>query len=662
MSDGLDVKAFITGYLAEAGEHLSSANALLMAIDASQKRRESNPKAVRELFRALHTLKGLSAMVGAEGIVDITHELETLLRAADKAGGRLPQNAVDLMLKGVRAVEERVAALGRGAEVAPAPKALIEELSSLNVDEGSVAGTAAIDLAPELAAKLSVAEHAQLAQGLARGQKGRAVEFRPSAERAAAGISITSVRERVGKLGELVKVVPRAAGGAVSFVLIVLTTATDEALCEAAAATKEQLTPIALTETAAAAAAEPVEDAPVQHRDWVRVEVQRLDDALERLSVLVVTRSKLDRAVKKLEAGVGDLRALKAIVAENARQLRDLRGAIMRARMVRVSELLERAPLIVRGLSRASGKPVQLDVQAGDAELDKTVADRLFPVIVHLLRNAVDHALERPEDRKAIGKPEEGRITITCSDHASRELELRISDDGRGIDRQRVARRAGAPVPQTDAELLELICRPGLSTMEVATQTSGRGIGMDVVRKTTLELGGELTVSSTPGSGTTFTVRVPLSVTIVDAFTFVCGGETFVVPVSAVDDLTELDRTQVIEPPEGKKNGGARVQLFRHRGAAIPLYPLGAMLGFGAEPGSEHERPKVIVTRKGAEAMGFQVDRMVGKQEIAVRPVTDPLVMAAGVAGSTDLGDGRPTLVLDLAGLAARHSLRKVMQ
>ncbi len=656
MSDGLDVKAFIAGYLAEAAEHLSSANALLIAIDAAQRKNEIAPKAVRDLFRALHTLKGLSAMVGAEGIVDVTHEMETLLRAADKAGGRLPPRAVDLLLEGVRASEERVAALGRGADVASAPRRLLEELSSLRVDEAGAASASATDLPAELAAKLSLAEHAQLTQGLARGQKGRCIEFRPSTERAAAGISITTVRERVTRLAELVKVVPKASAGGVSFVLLVLTSADDEALADAAAVAPDQVTPVALKEPAAT---EPADDLPAAQAGFVRVEVQRLDDALDRLSTLVVTRSKLDRAVRRLEQGQGDLRALSAIVSESARQLRDLRAAIMRARMVRVSELLERAPLIVRGLSRASGKPVHLDVQAGDAELDKTVADRLLPVIVHLLRNAVDHAIEPPDERRERGKPEEGRITVTCADRAGRELQLEIADDGRGIDREKVAHRAGAEVPQTDAELLELICRPGLSTLEVATQTSGRGIGMDVVRKTTVqELGGELTVSSVHGRGTTFTVRVPLSVTIVDALTFLCGGETFVVPVSAVDDLAELEGDRVVDTPEPGKSGSGHVRLFQHRGAAIPLYPLAAMLGVGA---NENDRAKVIVTRHGSELVGFQVDRMLGKQEIAVRPLTDPLAVSAGVAGSTDLGDGRPTLVLDLLGLAAHHSSRKAV-
>ncbi len=656
-SSGLDVQEFLSGYLAEAEEHLQASNGLLVAIEASQRKREPNPKAVRELFRALHTMKGLSAMVGAEPIVDLTHEMETLLRAADKSGGRLPPSAVDLLVKGLKAVESRVAALRRREPVPAAPPELIAELNALRVDGPATAGSAGVALEPELAAKLSLAEHEQLALGLAHGRHGRRVEFVPSPERAARGETITSVRERIAKLGDLVKVVPRSTGAGVAFVLLVLTDATDDALAEAAGTTADRVQPITLNAPRAAA---PEEDSvQVESRNYLRVDVRRLDDALERLSALVVTRAKLERAVARLHDGSGDLRALSAIVQENARQLRDLRGAIMRARMLPASELLERAPLIVRGLARASGKPVHLDVQVTDAELDKTVADRLFPALVHLLRNAVDHAIESPAERREAQKPEEGRITIGCSARAARELELTVSDDGRGIDKARVAARAGAQVPRDDAELLELICRPGLSTMEAPTHTSGRGIGMDVVRKVVVQdLGGELALSSTPGKGTTFTLRVPLSVTIVDAFSFACGAEVFAVPVSSVDDLAELSPDRVVSTPEPPGHPGTHVQLFRHRGAAIPLYPLAKMLGGDAKT---PERAKVIITRQGTEAIGFQVDRLIGKQEIAIRPLTDPLAVSPGIAGSTDLGDGKPTLVLDLPALAARCHSRKVV-
>jgi two-component system chemotaxis sensor kinase CheA len=664
MSDRLDVGEFIAGYLAEAEEHLGSARGRLLTIDEALRKGESSPKAVRELFRSLHTLKGLSAMVGAEPIVDIAHELETILRVADKRGGKLPANAVDEVLKGLRAIEERVASLGRGETLAPAPKELIDALAGLELDSKPDRPSGQLALPADLLARLSLAEQEQLLQGLARGRRAVRADFLPSQTLAARDVNITSVRERLGKLGDIVKVIPRGASsgegraGSVAFVLLVVTDATNEAIAEAAATSPEEIADIAflpgpgdLSDELLAPDAPGDGGEPSRER-FVRVEISRLDDALEGLSALVVTRSRLERAIAELGAGRGSVRDLRNILGENGRQLKALRGAIMRARMVPVADVLDRAPLLVRALSRSSRKLVRLTIDGGNSELDKAVGDRLFPAIIHLLRNAVDHAIETPAERRALGKPEEGQIRVSCGDRSASQLRLVVSDDGRGIDRARVAAQAHSPVPEDDVALLALITRPGLSTIEKATHTSGRGLGMDIVKRIVVdELGGELELSTRPGAGTEFTVVVPLSVTILDVFSFVTGGRTFVVPVGTIDDLTEVAPEMVTRPPGGGGDGGAR--LLNHRGAVLPLFNLASLLGC---PATVAERPKAIIVRRDAERFAFQVDRMLGQQEVVVRPVRDPLVNVRGVAGSTDLGDGQPTLVLDLASLMERST------
>lgn len=667
MTDALDVREFTAGYLAEAEEHLSVARSCLVAIDRSLAQQENNPKAVRELFRSLHTLKGLSAMVGAEPIVDIAHELETLLRSADKAGGKLPRGALDEMLKALRAIEERVAGLGRGEPLAPAPRQLIDALADLQFDARPQRPSGLLSLEPELLAKLSLAEQEQLLQGLSKGSRAIRVDFVPSQARAAQGLNITSVRARVGGLGELVKVLPRsvpstAAGpGSIAFVLIVLTAASDEAIAEAAASSVDEVQAIEVVPGQSAGPSEVLPEEPLdageaQKSNVVRVDVARLDDALEGLSALVVTRSRLQHAVTDLAQGRGDLRELKNIVAENGRQLRELRAAIMRARMVPVAELLDRAPLLVRGLSRSSNKLVRLSIDAGSSELDKVVADRLFPAVVHLLRNAVDHAIEPPEERRAKGKPEEGRLHVSCGDRSASQLALVVSDDGRGIDREAVARRVGCRPPRDDAELLSLITRPGLSTLDEATHTSGRGFGMDIVKRIVVdELGGHLQLRTEIDQGTRFTLVVPLSVTILDVFSFVSGNRTFVVPVSAVEDLVEIGAAVVTRAP-GSRAGGLSVRLLEHRGATLPLFTLSSLLGIASQ---QPERPKAIVVRRDAQTFAFQVDKMLGQQEVVVRPLRDPLVSVPGVCGSTDLGDGQPTLVLDLLSLVHPFSFRQ---
>jgi two-component system chemotaxis sensor kinase CheA len=659
MTDALDVKAFLAGYMAEAEEHLSSASSNLLALEQAARKKESDPRAVRELFRNLHTLKGLSAMVGAEPIVDLAHEMESLLRTADKSGGRLPANAIDAIFKGVRAIEDRVASLGKGEKLAPAPKAILEAFASLQIEAPSPGASGRLSVAPDLLAKLSVADQEHLLQGLIKGRRAVLASFVPSEEKAAQGLSITAVRERMAKVGDVVKVVPRSIPGAsggrgVAFVLFVLTDASDAVIAEIAGAGINDVQPIEAELPERESSPDDTFDAGDRFkRNFVRVDVARLDDALERLSSLVVTRSRLSRALSDFAEQRTSFRDILNIVAENGRQLRDLRGAIMRARMVPVADLLERAPLLVRGVARASKKMVRLTVDAGNSELDKAVADRLFPAIVHLLRNAVDHAIERPEERRRAGKPEEGHIQVTCFDRSDNRLELTVADDGRGVDAEKVAERAKTTIPESEAELLALLTRPGLSTLDVATHTSGRGFGLDIVKRVVEDLGGELKMRTKVGEGTSFGLVVPLSVAIVDVFSFICSDRTFVVPVSAVDELTEIEPQAVSGSPDPKQQGSVR--LLRHRGATVPLFALSSLLGLAP---SAKPHPKAIIVKRDAESVAFEVDSMLGQRDVVVRSLNDPLVDVAGVAGTTDLGDGQPTLVLDFMALLAKSSSR----
>lgn len=657
----LDRQEFVAGYLAEAEEHLRAANRDLLAIEASLHKNEAHPRGVRDLFRALHTLKGLSAMIGVDPVVDLAHEMEAVLRLADRGSGRLALPAVEVLLKGVQAIETRVAAFAAGKQVPPAPQDLISALVALRpVTEGTAATLAStILLEPELLSKLSASERLQLTQAAANQGRVLRLDYVPSPARTAEGVTITRVRERLGKIAEIVKVVPLAtpksehAPGALQFALLLITDASNEAVAEAACVQASEVRGVAIEVQPPEPVWEPGGDddmgaeAPLRTSS-IRVDVARLDDAMEKLSELVVTRFRLTRAVNTLREQGVDVRELAAIIDENARRLRDLRGCITRARMVPVRELLERVPLIVRGMRRSTGKAVQLELEAGAAELDKAVAERVFPAIVHLVRNAIDHAIEPPAERAALGKPERGSITVACFEHSNSELELRVSDDGRGIDGARVARKAGRAAPRTQQELLEIITLPGLSTVDQATSTSGRGMGMDIVQRIAVgALGGSLTLETETGVGTTFTLRIPLSLSIVDSFTFACAGQTFVVPVSMVEEIIDLTAAAIVAPP-APTSSSKHVKLIERRGQAIPLLPLAQLFALRGDPTSAS---KALIVRRAGEPFAFAIDRMFGQQEIVVRPLEDPLVKVTGVSGATDLGDGRPTLVLDLLGL-----------
>jgi two-component system chemotaxis sensor kinase CheA len=477
----------------------------------------------------------------------------------------------------------------------------------------------------------------------------------------------------MAQLGEIINVLPRATPGrrsGIEFDLLVASDAAPAALAEAAVASDDQLVevhaPVALESaalesaapapagsTAAAAAARGAGDngstAPgLIGRALVRVELARLDELQDQLSLLIVSRFRLEREIAGLAERGLDVRALREIADLQGRQLRDLRRAILRARMVRVAEVLEPLALLVRSLARTAQREVRLELDARDTELDKGVADRLLPALIHLVRNAVDHAIEPPDERTARGKPRAGTVTVSCLEVGGNRLELVVRDDGRGIDRRAIEARAGRRVDGA-ADLLGVLTSPGFSTRDVATRTSGRGLGMDIVRRiATVDLGGELAMSTTQGAGTAFTLRVPLTIAVVEVFSFVCGSQTFVVPVSSVDEIFELRADQDIAAP-APTAARAPVRLAERRGQAIPLRSLGALLAIDAGAAA---RKAIVIRRQGA-AVGFTVDRMVGRHEVVVRPVDDALVKVPGIAGSTDLGDGRPTLVLDLNALDA---------
>lgn len=650
----VDLQEFRAAYLAEVDEHLASISERLLEVDRATRAGEASPRALRELMRLLHTVKGLSAMVGIEPIVTIAHKMETALRDADRSGGKTSAHALEALFAGAHAIQVRVAAIGKNQEVEAAPEKLLGALEELEAPPPS-ASPRALPIDSEISGRLSESEKRQLSDGAQRMGTAYRVDFVPSPARAAAGLTITTVRGKLAPLGEIVKVIPiattpEATPTGLLFAILMVSDLGPSALADAIGVDAGSIRVIA-TANALVPDEPAVESADstgdLQRPGVLRVEVSRIEDTLEKLSALIVTRWRLARAVDALTATGVDTRELRAVMFDNGRQIRDLRAAILRVRMVAIAAVLDRLPLVVRGLGRSTGKQVKLVVEGGSAELDKTVAERIFPPLLHLVRNAVDHGIETPEERQRLGKPPQGTIAITAVSRSNRQLEIRVSDDGRGIDRARVAAKVGHDVD--DDALLDVLCRAGMSTREEVSTTSGRGIGMDVVRKVIVDsLAGELALETAAGVGTTFVLRVPLTIAIVDAFTLKCGDERFVVPVPAVDEIVEIERDKLVRGPS------ASSRFFARRGQVVPLVDLAHALGLGARKVTEGTTKALVVRRGGDDPVAFSIDRVLGQQETVVRPLVDPLVTVPGVSGSTDLGDGKATLVLDLHGLCAR--------
>ena len=661
----VDLREFRAAYLAEVDEHMGAISELLLAVEIRTREGKPSPREHRDLMRLLHTIKGLSAMVGIEPIVTLTHRMENALRTGDSASFVVSERVVEALIAATRAIDSRVRCVASGQEVLlpdPATLAALDAASRGQSTKSEPPPPPVVSLDPELEAKLTPAEHAQLADAAVAGKRVLRIDFAPTPAKAEKGRNITTMRETLGAFGEIVRVLPIArpatdsTPGGLVFAIVLTTDAEASAISDALGI--DEVREIVAARAMPVSIA-PVADLPslaeealpeVQRSGVLRVEVSRIDDAIEQLSSLIVTRSRLALAVAKLrEAGI-DTRELELIMADNARQLRDLRGAMLRVRMVPIDSVLDRLPLVIRGLGKSTGKQVRLVLQGGGAELDKTVAERIFPALVHLLRNAVDHGIESLEERVRAGKPEQATLVVSSSSKNNRQVEIRISDDGRGVDRAAVAAKAGRTDATDDATLLDLLCRPGFSTRDSVDTTSGRGVGMDVVKKVVVDgLGGELALETRPGHGTTFILRVPLTIAIVDAFSLRCGPERYVVPVPVVEEIIEIDHERVIRGPRVRDE---ETRFFARRGETVPLVDLSRALGNKVNP--EKGNVALVVRRGHDEPVAFAIDRILGRQETVIRPLADPLVAVVGVSGSTDLGDGRVTLVLDLLALSAK--------
>jgi len=379
----------------------------------------------------------------------------------------------------------------------------------------------------------------------------------------------------------------------------------------------------------------------------VRVDLGRLDELMQQVGTLVVSRGRLADQLVHLETllPVAEWRALQETTLGLERQLRDLRTGVLRMRMVPIGDVFARMQFVVRDLARDLQKQVTLDLRGQDTEIDKFVVERMLDPLVHLIRNAVSHGLETPDERVAAGKLPAGAIALRATTTGDL-VTIDIEDDGRGIDAELIAMRARAlglldgVAPLDQAQLLQVLCAPGFSTREQADRVSGRGVGMDIVYKTVQELGGTLALATEAGSGTRFTVQLPLTLAILDALLVTAGGQTFAVPLPVVREVIRIQADQISRIEHN--------ELLLYRGGTLPLVRLARRFGL-AENTSDAGFAFIVGSGRGA--VGIAVDQLLGRREIVVRPINDPLAQVAGVAAATELGDGRVGLILDTPAL-----------
>lgn len=624
---------FMDDYFAECEEHLGAIRQLLLDLEvAAAADRPVRPGALEELFRHFHSIKGISGMVELREAELLAHHMESYLRALRERAARLTDAGLDALVRGVDALEQTISAR-REHRGAPAIEPAVTRLLAVSeTSPGAAPGAPAAEAPPP----------------------GWRISFAPSATLIARGINVDTVRARLREAGEILDATPRVTSDGIAFDFLVagdIDPATIEMWRADGFDVSSVAGPIEPSPVVSGEAAIPDVGARLASSHVVRVDLARLDDLMRMIGDLVISRARLEDTLARVERHVPPVewRAIPENLQAIERQLRDLREGVMRVRLVPIGEIFRRMPFVVRDLIRDTGTRVRLDLRGQDTEIDKFLIERMMDPVLHLVRNAVSHAFEPPDERRTAGKPEEGTLTLAAASIGD-AVVLEIADDGRGIDEVAVAARArsmGLTVPDGPLDstaLLDVICTPGFSTRDETDRASGRGIGMAVVKTTVEDLNGRMSVQTERGRGTRFVIELPLTLSITDALIAHVGDRTFAVPQGNVREIVEIEPAAI--------RAVERHEIAPLREGSLPIVRLGALFGIPAHPSRALH---VLVVGAGPDAVGFAVDRVSGQREIVVRSMADSLIEVAGVSGATDLGDGRAVLILNLPDLA-RHA------
>jgi len=622
----MDLSRYAALFVTESREQLGAcAQALL-----EWERQPGAAEPVVSLYRAMHTFKGMAAAMGYSNLTELAHRSESVLDLlrSDPASGR---ELIDLFFRVVDGLEQGASVAVEGGDPGLDFAALLAELDEASVATAPTGSWAIPATAPPIVAPPT---------DPARAGREVRVSIRPDATMRGARALIAL--RKAEALGTVSGVRPGVTAfdqddfdGRFRFDLV--SPEPDAAVAAAILTAGEVLAVEFPTEEEAGRS-----QGTAERSRQIRIDLRRLDAMMNRVGELVVARGRL------LElAGESDSPELKAVAARIGRVTSDLHGEVTQARLTPVWQVFDRFPRVVRDLARQLGKRVRFEVEGEETQLDRALLDELGEPLIHLLRNAIDHGIEAPALRKERGKPEEGLIRISASSDRTTVL-IRVSDDGAGIDRGRILAEAvrdqlvppeAADLP--DDVLLRILARPGFSTAKVVTDVSGRGMGMDAVVSRLRSIGGAVEVSTAPGRGSEFTLRLPMTLAIVRVLLARVGEERYAIPLAGIAETVEF-RSDHVAALEGRE-----AYILRER--LVPTVRLRERLGARGErpPG----RSPAVIVEVGERRAVVVVDAVLGQQEIVVEPFDAPKGMLPVFSGATILGDGVPALIVDPAAL-----------
>lgn len=678
-------------FFSEAQELVESLSRNLLALDAVVRSGSQDPSLVNEAFRAVHTLKGLAGLFGAKRISMLSHRLEDVLDSLRLGRIALTPEVLDLLF---RAVEAYGAALSAERTRSDDPVAVIDVLVNEFGRLGSAGPSAQnplarFDLDPAMLAVLTEYEEHRLRTCVEQGLL--LYRVRVDFDLSTIDKALEEIKARAKAHGEVITYLPTGAATSADTIELDLLLASGSSPVELDAALgaanvsiraipakhasitpKETAPPVrpgpsrgATSDLARPPRADVISDRPgaIEAQaeqpnlravaQTVRVDIRKLDALMNVVGELAIVKNALGRVAERLRAeGNRQLGSeLHSIQRSFDRRLGELQGGILEVRMVPLGQVFDRLARVVRQIGREMGKDIRLVITGAETEIDKLIVEELSDPLMHVVRNAIDHGIEVGEDRQRVGKPLAGTIALNAFQKGNHAV-IEVEDDGRGINEQALIARAITlgkvhmdEVEQLARnEILNLIFLPGLSTKDEASDYSGRGVGMDVVKTNISKLGGVIDVHSEPDIGTKITITLPVTLAIVSALLVRVAGRVYAMPLTSVAEAITLDESQV-RVIDGR-------EVLTLRGVTLPICRLGKVFGLELPEGTAPpKRTYVVVAMLGSRRLGFTVDDLEGQQDIVIKPLGKSLAQVRGFSGATELGDQRVALVLDPAAL-----------
>ena len=671
-------------FLSEAQELIEAMSRDLIVLDQALKAGKSEPETLNDLFRSVHTLKGLAAMFGLANFGQLAHSLEDLLEDLRLGRVTLSQAVLDLLFEGIDNFQRYLAeAKDPGAPAEVDLKRFMGSLAGLSA--AAPPPTNIIDdyeIESTVLAVLTEYEEHRLRTNLEQGITIYRLRIRLSLD--VIDTALEELKQRAKSVAEIITYLPSMDGGVGDSIDIEVLLASREGESELREVLNRPEATLSIIEKrrtrpstprpevrakSVRPAASPEESTalePMAGRDLVadqlslrsvsktvRVDIAKLDHLMNLVGELAIVRGTVARLVETMRGNQQLRRLFTELQRVNRtfeRHLSDLQAGVLDVRMVPLGQLFDKLARIVRQVARDRGKEVRLVVTGMETEVDKLIAEELADPLMHIVRNAVDHGIEAPIEREQAGKPIGGTIAISAYQKGN-HVVIDVQDDGAGIDPGVILQKAvSLKLVREDQvadlsreDILNVIFLPGFSTAREVTDVSGSGVGMDVVKTNITRLGGVIDVSSELGVGTKFTITLPITLAIISALIVEVAGRTMALPLAAVQEALRLD-TGELRRLDGR-------EVLTLRGTTLPICRLGDLLGFTPPPGYQPARQFVVVVVLGSRRLGFVVDGLGGQEDVVIKNLGPSLRNVRGVAGATDRGDQRLVLVLDASGL-----------